>query len=212
MPVALGQRDDLPLAPPLGVLLWRSRVDSVVVHDGVRGVWRVALSTPTRRWSADATPARGDDHPSTETHESPTTLRHHVTGGTYTVVYELAEPATVTVGALGDHRLSAGGYAYTGSALGSGGFGRVDRHKRVAAAEHDVRHWHVDYLGGHPAASVHRVLRLPDRDVECAVAQALADGPVAGFGASDCDCASHLAAYPDAEAAVDAVEAVHGRI
>jgi endonuclease-3 len=150
--------------------------------------------------------------PRTETDESLATHRHHVTGGTYTVVYELAEPATVTVGALGDHQLSAGGYAYTGSALGSGGFARVDRHRRVAAGEHDVRHWHVDYLGGHPAASVHRVRRLPERDVECAVAQALGDGPVAGFGASDCDCASHLAAYPDAATAVDAVEAVHSRV
>ncbi|ERH11910.1 MAG: hypothetical protein J07HB67_00921 [halophilic archaeon J07HB67] len=135
-----------------------------------------------------------------------------VTGGTYTVVYELSEPATVEIGALGEHRLPAGAYAYTGSALGSGGFSRVDRHRRVAAGEHDVRHWHVDYLGGHPAASVHRVLRLPERDVECAVARALAEGPVAGFGASDCDCASHLAAYPDAETAVAAVETAHGRI
>ena len=147
-----------------------------------------------------------------ETHELLVFHGRTVTGGTYTVVYELTEPATVAVGALGDHRLPTGGYAYTGSALGSGGFSRVDRHRRVAAGEHDVRHWHVDYLGGHPAARVHRVLQLPERDVECAVAQALADGPVAGFGASDCGCPSHLAAYPDVETAVGAVETAHDRL
>ncbi|MEZ3143626.1 DUF123 domain-containing protein [Halobaculum sp. MBLA0143] len=135
-----------------------------------------------------------------------------MTGGTYTIVYRLSAPATVAVGALGEHRLPAGAYAYTGSALGSGGFSRVDRHERVAAGEHDVRHWHVDHLGGHPATELHAVRRLPDRDAECAVARALVDGPVAGFGASDCDCDSHLAGYPDAERAVAAVERAHDEV
>lgn len=132
-----------------------------------------------------------------------------MTGGTYTLVYRLPTAATLTVGALGEVSLPAGAYAYTGSALGTGGFARVDRHERVAAGDHDVRHWHVDYLGGHPATELAAVRRLHDRDAECAVARALADGPVAGFGASDCDCRSHLAGYPDTERAVAAVERVH---
>lgn len=131
-----------------------------------------------------------------------------VSGGTYTLVYEVPEPVTLSVGALGEWTLPAGGYAYTGSALGSGGFARVDRHERVAAGTHDTRHWHVDYLGGHPVVSLVGDERLPDRDAECAVSSALADGPVPGFGASDCDCASHLARYPDAETAREAVRAV----
>lgn len=120
-----------------------------------------------------------------------------VEGGTYTLVISLPRPIDVEVGALGEHRFDAGGYAYTGGAVGPGGFGRLDRHRRVAAGEHDVRHWHVDHLMAHPATAVVAAGRTPGRDVECAVADALgndlADGPVPGFGASDCSCPSHLA-------------------
>ncbi|TKX73311.1 MULTISPECIES: DUF123 domain-containing protein [Halorubrum] len=115
-------------------------------------------------------------------------------GGSYTLVVDLAADATLSAGALGEHRLPAGAYAYTGSALGSGGFSRVDRHRRTASGDHDVRHWHVDYLLGHPAARIDRVVRSVGADVECAVAERLPAGPVDGFGASDCDCPSHLAA------------------
>ncbi|TKX74875.1 GIY-YIG nuclease family protein [Halorubrum sp. GN11_10-6_MGM] len=115
-------------------------------------------------------------------------------GGSYTLVVDLASDAALTAGALGDRRLPAGAYAYTGSALGSGGFSRVDRHRRTARGDHDVRHWHVDYLLGHPAARIDRVVRSVGVDVECRVAERLPAGPVDGFGASDCDCPSHLAA------------------
>lgn len=114
-------------------------------------------------------------------------------GGSYTLVVDLAADATLSAGALGEHRLPAGAYAYTGSALGSGGFSRVDRHRRTARGDHDVRHWHVDYLLGHPAARIDRVVRSRGVDVECAVARRLPHGPIDGFGASDCDCPSHLA-------------------
>jgi endonuclease-3 len=107
---------------------------------------------------------------------------------------ELAAAATIEVGALGEHRFEAGAYAYTGSALGAGGFSRVDRHRRTALGEHDVRHWHVDHLLGHPDARIDRVVRSVGADAECAVADRLPRGPVDGFGASDCGCGSHLAA------------------
>ncbi|WP_193310126.1 DUF123 domain-containing protein [Halorubrum halophilum] len=115
-------------------------------------------------------------------------------GGTYTLLVDLTAPATIEVGALGAHRFDAGTYAYTGSALGPGGFSRVDRHRRTARGDNDVRHWHVDYLLGHPDARLDRVVRSVGVDVECAVASRLPAGPLDGFGASDCDCASHLAA------------------
>lgn len=114
-------------------------------------------------------------------------------GGIYTLIVDLAAPATVEVGALGANRFDVGTYAYTGSALGPGGFARVDRHRRTARGEADVRHWHVDYLLGHPDARIDRVVRSVGADAECAVASRLPAGPVDGFGASDCDCASHLA-------------------
>ncbi|MFC6905190.1 GIY-YIG nuclease family protein [Halalkalicoccus tibetensis] len=130
-------------------------------------------------------------------------------GGTYTLVIALAEPATIGVGALGECEFPAGEYAYTGSAFGPGGFSRIDRHRKLcsevvtrdtrdrhrelARGEREVRHWHVDYLLGHPAATIEEVVRTPERDVECAVARALPDAGIGGFGASDCGCGSHLA-------------------
>jgi len=116
--------------------------------------------------------------------------------GTYTLVVELAEAATIELGALGERAFDAGWYAYTGSAFGPGGFARVDRHREVAAGERDVRHWHIDYLLGHPATSVEWVVRTAGEDIECAVSQRLDGERVAAFGASDCDCPSHLVYSP----------------
>ena len=129
--------------------------------------------------------------------------------GTYTLVIELPEPVTLPVGALGDHHLPAGAYAYTGSALGAGGFSRVDRHRRVAAGDHDVRHWHVDYLLGHPSARLADVVKSRGLDVECDVADRLPAGPVCGFGASDCTCDSHLAADDAVASLIDRVVDAH---
>ncbi len=114
-------------------------------------------------------------------------------GGTYTLLIELPRSIELEIGALGTYDIPAGWYAYTGSAFGAGGFSRIDRHRRVAAGEHNVRHWHIDYLLGHPATTLTAVERQPEEDVECAVADALPESPVAGFGSSDCDCPAHLA-------------------
>lgn len=116
-----------------------------------------------------------------------------MTGGTYTLILSLPAATEIEVGALGIREFPAGAYAYTGSALGAGGFARVDRHRRVAAGTHDVRHWHVDHLTGHPATDLVAVHAGAGLDRECAVARRLPEGPVPGFGASDCDCRSHLA-------------------
>ncbi|RLM57594.1 GIY-YIG nuclease family protein [Halobellus sp. Atlit-31R] len=171
--------------------------------------------------------------------------------GTYALVFELDADATFTVGALGAATFPAGAYAYVGSAFGSNGLGRVDRHRRVAAGDHDVTHWHVDYLGSHPETSLDAVVAAPHADVECRLAAALtaartasdgasdhggsaSDGasghgatapagssdrgtatqsdrngaaaaPLEGFGASDCDCRTHLALAPDARTLRSAV-------
>ncbi|MEF8856922.1 MAG: GIY-YIG nuclease family protein [Haloplanus sp.] len=130
-------------------------------------------------------------------------------GGTYTLLIDLPRPVELSVGALGTHRFPAGAYAYTGSALGSGGFARVDRHRRVASGDHDVRHWHVDYLTGHPDTTLVDVVTSVGADAECAIARRLPDGPVEGFGASDCTCRSHLAAGTAVENLHATVESVH---
>jgi endonuclease-3 len=106
----------------------------------------------------------------------------------------------VAVGALGTVDLPAGWYAYVGSARGPGGFARLDRHARVAHGERAARHWHVDCLLADAATHRDEDRRSPGVDGECTLARRVAtalDGPSAGqvvddFGASDCDCRSHL--------------------
>ncbi len=133
--------------------------------------------------------------------------------GSYTLLVDLASSTTVTIGALGKHRLRAGRYAYTGSAFGPGGLTRVNRHRELARGERDTHHWHVDYLLGAARASVAAVVISEGVDIECAVAGALDDRfeRVERFGASDCDCPSHLHHAPpgDAEALAAAAERAH---
>jgi len=131
--------------------------------------------------------------------------------GTYTLVVGFDGPATIGVGALGSIEFDADWYAYTGSAFGPGGFARVERHRELAAGEREARHWHVDYLLGHPAAEIERVVRTSGADIECAVARALAAefDRVPNFGASDCDCASHLVGATEFDSLVAVVERAH---
>ncbi|WP_336329498.1 GIY-YIG nuclease family protein [Haloarcula sp. CGMCC 1.2071] len=135
-------------------------------------------------------------------------------GGTYTLVLERDTSGPITVGALGEQAFPAGWYAYTGSALGSGGFGRIDRHRAVAAGDNDTRHWHIDYLLGDAATTVDRVITT-EADIECAVAQQV-DRPSAegfdridAFGCSDCDCRSHLIYHEQRDRLLSAVTDGH---
>jgi endonuclease-3 len=135
--------------------------------------------------------------------------------GTYTLLVEVGSDAAVTVGALGERTLRAGRYAYVGSAFGPGGLSRVDRHRELARGERSARHWHVDYLLGRPEATVARAVTSEGTDAECAVARAVADADgidrVDAFGASDCDCRSHLLYAPPArtDRLTAAVERAH---
>ncbi|WP_311174068.1 GIY-YIG nuclease family protein [Halobellus ordinarius] len=132
--------------------------------------------------------------------------------GTYVLVYSLPSATEITVGALGTATFPPGAYAYVGSAFGSNGLGRVDRHRRVAGGSHDVTHWHIDYFGGHQGTTLEAVVAAPHADAECRLAAELRelvgsipiesdasdrphppeDRPLDGFGASDCACPTHL--------------------
>ncbi|WP_231183438.1 GIY-YIG nuclease family protein [Haladaptatus sp. DYF46] len=131
--------------------------------------------------------------------------------GTYTLLVSLASAAEIEFGAKGTRTLDSGWYAYTGSAFGRGGFSRITRHARVASGENDARHWHVDYLLGHPDTELADDVRTENEDVECAVAEQL-DGeiePVHGIGASDCDCGTHLHFAAEREHLQTAVRRAH---
>lgn len=129
--------------------------------------------------------------------------------GTYTLVVERTGDGSIDVGTLGDVAFPTGWYAYVGSAFGPGGFSRLDRHRRVASGDHDVRHWHVDYLLGNPDTRLDDVVKTPDLDAECVIADRVDGERVDGFGASDCDCPSHLVYRGDRDGLVESVEAAH---
>ena len=167
-------------------------------------------------------PAAGDPGSSAEATDPHRIAAGDAPPGTYALVYSLPAATTMTVGALGAAEFPAGAYVYVGSAFGSHGLGRVDRHRRVAEGSHTVTHWHLDYFGGHDSTSLVDVVAAPRADVECRLATELRDRssasqtvgagfgagagasphgsgerPLDGFGASDCDCPTHFGGGAD---------------
>lgn len=119
--------------------------------------------------------------------------------GTYTLLIAVEEAVEREVGSLGTVRFGAGCCAYTGSAFGSGGLQRVERHRELARGDRTVRHWHVDHLLTAPGVEIAEVFVAEGEDRECATARRLPGTRVDGFGASDCTCGSHLAVAPREE-------------
>ena len=117
------------------------------------------------------------------------------------------------IGGLGGVQLSKGWYVYVGSAFGPGGLAaRVSRHLRC----HKTRHWHIDHLIW--ATTVREVwYSQRQRDLEHCWAQAALDQPAAqnllrGFGASDCQCLSHLVRFPPREAVKTLFNALEAKV
>ncbi len=115
------------------------------------------------------------------------------TPGTYILVMRCLRRSCIPIGVLGPMSLQRGWYLYVGSAFGPGGLGaRLRRHLRTDK----TKHWHIDTLVAHCAVAEiwHR---YEGRDLEHLWAQTLLSHqdaviPLAGFGASDCRCSSHL--------------------
>lgn len=113
--------------------------------------------------------------------------------GTYALVLRCTTKRTIRVGRLGEMRLREGFYVYVGSALGPGGLrARIAHHLRCARRPH----WHIDYLRAHARLDqlwfLCDVARLEHQWARALEAAPGASIPFPGFGASDCDCSSHL--------------------
>lgn len=130
-------------------------------------------------------------------------------GGTYSLLIELPRPTTIEFGAIGELPLEAGWYVYVGSALGAGGFARIDRHRRVAEGTNDTRHWHIDYLLGHPESRIDRAMRSQGVDAECSISGAIDGRAIDGVGATDCTCSSHLHYHAERAPLVASMKAAH---
>ena len=124
--------------------------------------------------------------------------------GTYLLILRLDAAADLRIGRLGRFVFPAGCYAYVGSAFGPGGLrARLKHHLRPV--QHP--HWHIDYL--RVAAHIDAVWWLASELVyEHGWAKTLSISPgvtlpARRFGASDCQCASHLV-HADVQLAFDA--------
>lgn len=116
-----------------------------------------------------------------------------MTRGTYVLISQLPYSMAISVGELGNLDFGAGHYGYVGSALG-GLKQRVGRHMK---SEKKI-HWHIDHFLLR-ARAVDVIAAESQKKMECLVAKELSKRfkPVKGFGASDCDCESHLFYGPD---------------
>jgi Uri superfamily endonuclease len=113
--------------------------------------------------------------------------------GTYALVLRVCESQVINVGALGNLGFDAGIYIYIGSAFGPGGL-----HARLAhhLSSPCKNHWHIDYLRQHANLvdiwftydPVRREHEWAEEFKELPEASVL----FPGFGASDCQCLTHL--------------------
>jgi len=112
--------------------------------------------------------------------------------GVYCLVFR--NPAcTARVGALGEIAFRKGWHVYVGSALGSGGLARLERHIVLSREKDKKPKWHVDYLSTDNRFTLrHTVHAVTGERLECRLADAIGEPGIPGFGSSDCDCPSHL--------------------
>lgn len=111
--------------------------------------------------------------------------------GIYQLLIYLSKDTSIVIGKKGEFKFPKGYYIYTGSAK-NGLKARVERHLRK-----EKKHfWHIDYLLDY--AGVLRVSLFPDNRLdECSIARRTlkrdkAKMIVPKFGASDCNCLTHL--------------------
>ncbi|RLE40198.1 GIY-YIG nuclease family protein [Candidatus Woesearchaeota archaeon] len=110
--------------------------------------------------------------------------------GIYILLIELNNDIQRRIGSLGKVYFSKGIYAYVGSAQNS-------LEKRIArhAAKRKKKFWHIDYLLSSASARILKVFyKEAGKEEECKMAKKLSEKgrAISGFGASDCNCESHL--------------------
>lgn len=109
--------------------------------------------------------------------------------GDYLLILHLAEDRSLAVGGLGKVPFRKGYYLYAGSAR-TNFRKRVERHLR----KRKTFFWHIDHLRDQADACTAVPIRSSERLEHklAAAVRMIADWSVPRFGASDCDCESHL--------------------
>lgn len=113
--------------------------------------------------------------------------------GTYALVYRCPTPVEKAAGRLGRVFLHPGYWIYVGSAFGPGGLrARLAHHLSPSPRPH----WHLDYVKrAMTPIDIWTTTDPVKREHDWAATLASLRGascPIAGFGASDCTCRSHL--------------------
>jgi len=113
--------------------------------------------------------------------------------GTYALILASSSDRLLEIGKLGQFLIRPGYYIYAGSAFGPGGLkARIAHHVRISRRPH----WHIDYLRSVlPLNEVWYSYDSEQHEHRWAEAFRRLKGatlPIAGFGASDCSCKTHL--------------------
>ena len=130
--------------------------------------------------------------------------------GIYTLILSLPQAGQIKVGSLGVIDFARGFYSYTGSARGTGGLKRIDRHIMVLEGIKTTRRWHIDYILPH-AIFLEVFITKTTLDLECRIATAIGKRllSVPLFGCTDCRCLSHLHYAQDLEEMLEAAALAH---
>ncbi len=113
--------------------------------------------------------------------------------GSYVLLLKVTDPVELEIGALGGLTLKRGWLLYVGSAFGSGGIaGRLKHHLRAVQRPR----WHIDYVRQYASLTgVYFANGARNLEHQWAVnlkEYAESSAPMHGFGASDCECQTHL--------------------
>jgi Uri superfamily endonuclease len=113
--------------------------------------------------------------------------------GTYILVLYHGQQQRIRVGGMGFQVFAKGWYLYVGSAFGPGGVAaRCGHHRRVSPHPR----WHIDYLRAKCRLEeiwfTHDPRRREHEWASLLAHQLKMLQPILGFGASDCNCESHL--------------------
>lgn len=111
--------------------------------------------------------------------------------GTYCLIINLKEKATIKIGSLGKIDFDKGAYIYIGSAMNSLN-ARIKRH----LSDDKKLHWHIDYLLKDKNSEIVDVIfTISTNKLECKLSEFInkkSDNKIDKFGSSDCNCESHL--------------------
>ncbi len=113
--------------------------------------------------------------------------------GSYILIMQNQVDLCITIGKRGMLSIFHGYYLYVGSAFGPGGISaRVRHHSRIQ----DRPHWHIDYLRKHTRLTEiwfsYDQIRREHQWASLLKTQDNVSVPMPGFGATDCNCSSHL--------------------